>query len=326
MNTTHSSRCSRGQHPPSRSCETAGGPSFGCIREFTFAATKAMLLGGFRCGVAPALAALPPLLRVMPRLVPRQQRRRRCALPSQSRTLQTMPFHALLILVASFTVMSAVAAPLQLVTTIDPSVATSVGGGGNSMNPIISRDGRYVLFASTADNLALTRTTLPSRFKAHPKMNVFLRDRAQGTTPLSASISRERAAAMAIPSPWTFPPTVSMCSSKAAPATWCLGDTNNATDVFVRDLVGGTNILVSRSFDGGVGMNGFSSGGSGQSSITPDGRYVAFASAATNLVANDTNGIQDIFVRDLQTGTTVRASSDALAAHGSCASRLLEPG
>ena len=48
--------------------------------------------------------------------------------------------------------------------------------------------------------------------------------------------------------------------------------------------------------------------------MTPDGRYVAFASTASNLVPNDTNGIRDVFVRHLQkSSTTVRASPDTLA-------------
>ena len=81
------------------------------------------------------------------------------------------------------------------------------------------------------------------------------------------------------------------------------GDTNNATDVFVRDLVNGTNILVSISADGGC-----ANGVSGESAMTPDGRYVAFASTASNLVPGDANGIQDIFVRDLVTGVTTLAS------------------
>src|SRR5262245_52077170 len=43
-------------------------------------------------------------------------------------------------------------------------------------------------------------------------------------------------------------------------------------------------------------------------SISGDGRYVAFASDASNLVASDTNGVTDVFRRDTQTGTTVRVS------------------
>lgn len=76
-----------------------------------------------------------------------------------------------------------------------------------------------------------------------------------------------------------------------------------AQDVFVRDLRAGTTTRVSAS-SGGVAGNNFS--------YTPDlsgnGRYVAFASAATDLVPGDTNGQLDVFVRDLQTGTTERIS------------------
>ncbi len=81
------------------------------------------------------------------------------------------------------------------------------------------------------------------------------------------------------------------------------GDTNGATDVFVRDLAAGATLLVSVSTNGGVG-----NGASRTSAMTPDGRYVAFVSAASNLVAGDTNGIPDVFVRDLQTGVTTLAS------------------
>jgi DNA-binding CsgD family transcriptional regulator len=47
---------------------------------------------------------------------------------------------------------------------------------------------------------------------------------------------------------------------------------------------------------------------SGRSSLSTGGRFVAFESKATNLVANDTNGAQDIFLRDRKEGTTVRVS------------------
>jgi len=45
--------------------------------------------------------------------------------------------------------------------------------------------------------------------------------------------------------------------------------------------------------------------------ISSDGRFVAFSSDATNLVPGDTNGVQDVFVRDLLTGTTQRVSVDS---------------
>jgi Tol biopolymer transport system component len=82
------------------------------------------------------------------------------------------------------------------------------------------------------------------------------------------------------------------------------GDTNGVQDVFVHDWQTGMTERVS------VGSDG--AGGNGESDLIPaisaDGRFVAFASLASNLVAGDTNGIQDIFVHDRGTGLTERVS------------------
>jgi len=86
------------------------------------------------------------------------------------------------------------------------------------------------------------------------------------------------------------------------------GDTNRVTDIFVRDLVAGTTALVSVSTNGGP-----ANGASTDPVMTPDGRYVAFLSRASNLVPGDTNGIQDVFVRDLVAGTNCLVSVNALA-------------
>jgi Tol biopolymer transport system component len=80
-------------------------------------------------------------------------------------------------------------------------------------------------------------------------------------------------------------------------------DTNGVRDVFVRDRVAGTITRVSVRSDGTEG-NAFSQG----AMISGNGRYVTFWSEATNLVAGDTNGARDVFVHDLQTGTTERVS------------------
>ncbi len=58
------------------------------------------------------------------------------------------------------------------------------GGGGSSQMPIVSADGRYVLFASTANNLALMTNGAPMTASTLPALNVFLRDRASNTTTL----------------------------------------------------------------------------------------------------------------------------------------------
>ena len=81
-------------------------------------------------------------------------------------------------------------------------------------------------------------------------------------------------------------------------------DTNGVSDVFVRDLQGGTIERVSVGPEGVQAENGVSLG----ATISADGRYVAFVSGATNLVANDTNGKWDVFVHDRQTGENTRVN------------------
>jgi Tol biopolymer transport system component len=80
-------------------------------------------------------------------------------------------------------------------------------------------------------------------------------------------------------------------------------DRNGQIDVFVRDLLTSRTTRVSVSSAGAE-----SNGASGKPSISADGHIVAFPSNATNLVRGDTNGTQDIFVRDLSSGTTRRVS------------------
>src|SRR6185295_7492640 len=79
------------------------------------------------------------------------------------------------------------------------------------------------------------------------------------------------------------------------------GDTNGASDIFVRDLVGGTTERVS--IPNGSGQ---ADAASYAPSISADGRFVVFESEATNLVGGDTNNLRDIFVRDRQLGVTER--------------------
>jgi Tol biopolymer transport system component len=92
-----------------------------------------------------------------------------------------------------------------------------------------------------------------------------------------------------------------------------LGDLNGHYDVFVRDLHTGVTERVSLDSTGAEGDDdsgsGISNDVSGNNlSVSSDGRFVAFGSKATNLVAGDTNGVSDVFVRDRQTGLTERVS------------------
>jgi Tol biopolymer transport system component len=92
------------------------------------------------------------------------------------------------------------------------------------------------------------------------------------------------------------------------------GDTNGRYDVFVRDRGSGVTERVSVS-TGGTEANGDSYG---KPAISADGRFVAFASRASNLVPGDTNGESDVFVRDRLLGATERVSvsSTSLQANG----------
>ncbi|MBL8539394.1 MAG: PD40 domain-containing protein, partial [Betaproteobacteria bacterium] len=81
------------------------------------------------------------------------------------------------------------------------------------------------------------------------------------------------------------------------------GETNVVQDVFVKDLLSGAVLRASTDANGVQGNNT-----SFGPSISADGRYVAFLSNATNLVADDRSVVADVFVKDMVTGAVVRAS------------------
>ena len=84
------------------------------------------------------------------------------------------------------------------------------------------------------------------------------------------------------------------------------GCDKHGQDVFVINPETDEIALVSTASDGTQGNND-----SGKSSLSPDGQYVAFYSAASNLVPNDTNKTSDLFVKDINIGNIVRANTAA---------------
>jgi Tol biopolymer transport system component len=84
-------------------------------------------------------------------------------------------------------------------------------------------------------------------------------------------------------------------------------------DVFVRDLQTGQTTRVSVS---STGAQGNEMSGLFTLSISGDGRYAVFESAASNLVEGDTNGVDDVFLHDMQTGGTARLSASASGEQG----------
>ncbi|HZF76038.1 MAG TPA: FG-GAP-like repeat-containing protein [Acetobacteraceae bacterium] len=84
------------------------------------------------------------------------------------------------------------------------------------------------------------------------------------------------------------------------------GDTNDTSDVFVKDLTTGVLTRISTAADGAQ-----ADGASRSVIFSANGRFAAFESAATNLVTGDTNGVEDLFVRNLETGAVSRVSTGA---------------
>jgi hypothetical protein len=153
--------------------------------------------------------------------------------------------------------------------------------------------------------------------------DVFLRDVNLAEVELISA--HDPALASFTPNGASFCPSLGLSSNAQFVAFWSeaddliANDTNEQRDVFVRDMIAGTNLLVSVNTDGVV-ANGFST----DPSISADGRYVAFTSAANDLTAGDHNIAQDVFVRDLHSGTTVLVSVNA-AGTGSANSDSYSP-
>ena len=203
---------------------------------------------------------------------------------------------------------SAVAQSLQPVSTVSPPEAPPSGGSGDSWLPIVSADGRYVLFSSTANNLVLITNQAPIPALIPATLNVYLRDRALKTTTLvSVNVAGTGGG-----NGDSFPVAISTnglyALFESSAGDLVASDTNGATDVFLRDLVAGRTLLVSANTNGLPG-----NGAARSSAMTPDGHYVAFVSAANDLVQKDTNAIPDIFVRDIAAGVTVLASVGAVS-------------
>jgi Tol biopolymer transport system component len=148
----------------------------------------------------------------------------------------------------------------------------------------ISADGRFVAFGSLADDLVPV--------DANGVVDVFVRDRIAGTTEL-ASVSSAGVQANARSDRCSISADGRFVAFQSSASNLVSGDANGVYDVFVRDRVNGTTELASLSTAGAQGI-----GGSGEPSISADGRRIAFYSSASNLVEGDTNAVGDVFVRD----------------------------
>ncbi len=192
------------------------------------------------------------------------------------------------------------------VTTMVSVDSAGVPGNNESVDPDISGDGRFVAFKSAAWNLVAG--------DSNGRSDIFVHDRETGSTSrVSVHSSGNQGIDLSIE------PAISTDGRFVAfrsPATLVAGDSNFADDIFVHDRQTGATTRVSVDSAGVQGNNS-----SAEPSISADGRFIAFASGASNLVAGDSNESLDVFVHDRQTGGTTKVSVDSAGEQGNGYSR-----
>jgi hypothetical protein len=201
---------------------------------------------------------------------------------------------------------SAADGSLKLVTQ---SFDSSSAGNGSSINYSITPDGKYAVFQSEASNLVLNDTNNLS--------DIFVRTLPDGPTVLCSSSTSINLLLSGSRFPSITPDGRFVIYEKfyrsfsASPSYW---------NIYLRNLETGAEELISRA------RTGISSAPAPQipdslaASISADGRYVVFQSAASNMIANDSNGRTDIFLRDRQLQTTIAVSVTPTFAVGNAAS------
>ena len=186
---------------------------------------------------------------------------------------------------------------------------------GSTYMPCMNADGRFVSFCSYANNLVPGDT--------NGKCDIFLHDRQTGET------SRVSVASNGTQGNGTCEgrPSISADGRYVAfhsdASNLVPGDTNGQYDIFVRDLQAGVTQRVSVA-SGGTQANGLSY----LPCISPDGRFIAFASSASNLVPGVANGKSQTFVHDRLTGETecVSLGSDGTPANDHCSRPSMSAG
>jgi Tol biopolymer transport system component len=175
----------------------------------------------------------------------------------------------------------------------------SVGGDGvesdgSSSQPAISANGRFVAFSSQAANLV--------NGDSNDKEDVFVRDLAESITIL-VSADKDGGPANHLSRAPAISADGRLIAFESMASDLVENDSNNFTDVFVRNMISQTTARVSVSGGGEQGDKI-----SHTPSITDDGQKVVFISDSTNLVTDDFNYSADAFLRDLAGNTTARVS------------------
>ncbi len=223
---------------------------------------------------------------------------------------------ALVLLLAGAGTAFAAGGRIELVSRVDPASLSDTGSGSGAhplYPPAVSRDGRYVAFLSVANNLAPGQVDRNAN-GGQQSDDVFLYDRVARTTTLVSHAADSLTAsgngesgppAISADGRWVAFPSQSTNLASGLPE-----NAQGQSRLFLYDRVSGNLTLASSSADleaGGGGGNGIGVIGAG---ISADGRFIAFASSAPDLVPGqrDDNQGYDVFLYDRTTGKTVLVS------------------
>lgn len=195
----------------------------------------------------------------------------------------------------------------EIVSRVSTTSASTQADGTNDGVAALSSDGHYVAFSSFAQNLVSG--------DANGTTDVFIKDTQTG------SISRVSTGATGSEADGASQVTDISSDGryvvfKSNATNLVAGDTG-ATDIFVKDTQTGAITRVSTDMAGAQ-----ADADSNDARVSSSGRYIVFASEATNLVAGDTNSASDIFLKDIQTGAISLVSASALGTQANAGSYI----
>lgn len=203
---------------------------------------------------------------------------------------------------------------------VSANSADNASGNFGSGRPSISDDGNFVTFESLASDLTATP------INSNVNTDVYVRNLQTKKTAMISTNTTDTAGGNNIASAPIISGDGKTVVFRSVSSNLVVNDTNNHEDTFARrissanPLTLGPTVLVSIN---SAGTNGGNADSDGDLEISRDGRYVVFPSSASDLVANDSNGFTDVFLRDLQANTTslISVRSDGLtSADGSSSS------
>lgn len=172
-------------------------------------------------------------------------------------------------------------------------------GNSESMEPSVSGDGNVIAFSSNASNIVEA---------LNGGLNVFVHDVIAGTTELiSKDYETGKAVGGSVPSISEDGTRIAFCSYSYRLVK---NDNNNLWDIFLWQK--GTTGLkrISMTSTGGERDQGTESASRVVApAISGDGKMIAYATTATNVVPGDTNGMQDVFLYNIETGSVKRVST-----------------